>query len=171
MANSMDRSLSYQGCTLCNILLIVEPSHIFSLGSFHVCGTFKANYTPLYPLWQEHYTVNSSPFINLSNAELLTLIATTPTLQLLDVRTPNEFMQLGHIVGTQNRPVQLIQEWASTLDTTKPVALICQGGVRSVYACDYLANQGFNTLYNLTDGMKAWEGELSFGPDETLQQP
>jgi rhodanese-related sulfurtransferase len=112
--------------------------------------------------------MSTPPFTNVSNQELQTLINTTPNLQLLDVRTPDEFTQLGHIAGTQNRPVQLIQQWVSTLDPEKPVALICQGGVRSVYACDYLASQGFNTLYNLTDGMKAWDGDCSFEPDTTL---
>ena len=99
---------------------------------------------------------------NISNQELLTLIANTPNLQLIDVRTPNEYDQLGHVAGSINLPVQTVQEWAATLDSAKPTALICQGGVRSVYGCDYLASQGFKTLYNLTDGMKAWDGELSF---------
>jgi phage shock protein E len=99
---------------------------------------------------------------NISNQELQTLIASTPTLQLIDVRTPNEYAQLGHVAGSINLPVQTVQEWAATLDASKPVALICQRGVRSIYACDYLAAQGFETLYNLTDGMTAWDGELSF---------
>jgi rhodanese-related sulfurtransferase len=105
---------------------------------------------------------------NISNQELLTLIANTPDLQLIDVRTPNEYTQLGHVAGSHNLPVQTVQEWASSLDASKPVALICQGGVRSVYGCDYLASQGFKTLYNLTDGMKAWDGELAFEPANSL---
>ncbi len=105
---------------------------------------------------------------NISNQELLTLIANTPNLQLIDVRTPNEYTQLGHVAGSINLPVQTVQEWASTLDASKPTALICQGGVRSVYGCGYLASQGFTTLYNLTDGMKAWDADLAFEPANTL---
>ena len=92
------------------------------------------------------------------------LLAERPELQLLDVRTPGEYVGLGHVPGATLRPVQLIHEWADTLDAAKPVALLCQHGVRSVHACQWLAQQGFRELYNLAGGMSVYEGDLAYDP-------
>ncbi|MFM7389549.1 MAG: rhodanese-like domain-containing protein [Vampirovibrionales bacterium] len=100
---------------------------------------------------------------HLSHDELRHLMTTVANLQLIDVRTSNEFHTLGHIAGSRCLPVQEIQQWAGTLDPTCPTVCLCQGGVRSVYACDYLAEQaGFRTLYNSTEGMNTWDGEVVF---------
>ena len=82
----------------------------------------------------------------------------TPTVQLLDVRTPPEYVELGHIPGAQLLPVQLIHDWADTLDTAKPVALYCEHGVRGQYACDFLVSRGFPAIHHLQPGMAEWTG-------------
>jgi rhodanese-related sulfurtransferase len=106
-------------------------------------------------------------FQDVSGDEAQQLLQNQDNLQVLDVRTPEEFLHLGHIPQALLRPVQTLQNWASSLDKGKPTLLICQHGVRSVYACQMLHDLGIETLYNLQGGMAQWQGELSFQPDET----
>ena len=94
----------------------------------------------------------------LNNAQLEALIAQTPDLQLVDVRTPEEYVFLGHIPGAKLLPIQVIMDRWQELDPARPTAIVCEHGVRSMHSCYYLMEQGFTKLYNLTDGMAAWTG-------------
>jgi rhodanese-related sulfurtransferase len=78
--------------------------------------------------------------------------------QLLDVRTPGEFGG-GYIAGAQNVD---ISQWGSfeaaisKLDKAEPVMVYCAVGGRSKQAATYLEQQGFNEIYDLEGGIKAW---------------
>ena len=37
-----------------------------------------------------------------------------------------------------------------------PLVLICMSGARSAQACGFLAQRGFDKLYNLNGGLAAW---------------
>jgi rhodanese-related sulfurtransferase len=107
------------------------------------------------------------PVIHVSNEALRQLIENTPNLQLVDVRTPEEISELGYIAGSLTLPVQTIADWASTLDVTRPIAFMCRGGVRSLYACDYMENvlhmdTTLAPLYNLEHGMSHWDAEVVY---------
>ena len=107
------------------------------------------------------------PVVNVSNEELRQLIQDTPDLQLVDVRTPEEVQETGYIAGSLTLPVQTIADWAGTLDATRPIAFMCRGGVRSLYACDYMQNvMKMDTakvpLYNLEHGMSHWDGNVVY---------
>jgi rhodanese-related sulfurtransferase len=97
----------------------------------------------------------------LDNAALEKLVAETPDLQLIDVRTPAEFFSLGHLTNAQLMPIQTFIDTWSQLDASKPVALVCQHGVRSMAAATWLQDQGFSQIYNLTHGMAEWDGGLA----------
>jgi rhodanese-related sulfurtransferase len=98
---------------------------------------------------------------HIDNDELRLLLDNHPDMTVLDVRTLQEFDELGHIPGAQNFPVQEINDWADRISATEPVVVICQHGRRSVYAGEYLENQmGVATVYNLIDGMAGWDGEV-----------
>lgn len=78
-------------------------------------------------------------------------------LQVVDVRTPKEY-DLGKIPGAIN-----IDYWAgdfasqaSHLDKDKPVAVYCAAGRRSAKAASKLKEMGFNRIYDLDGGMRAW---------------
>ena len=107
------------------------------------------------------------PVTNVSNEELRQLIQDTLNLQLVDVRTPEEISELGYIAGSLTLPVQTIADWAGTLDVTRPIAFMCRGGVRSLYACDYMENvlkmdTSVVPLYNLEHGMSHWDADVVF---------
>jgi rhodanese-related sulfurtransferase len=111
------------------------------------------------------------PFIDISNDMLRQLIEEKPDLQVVDVRTPEEYAQHGHISGVPNLPLQEIEQWSETLDHEAPMAFLCKGGVRSINACQYM-EEYFNIdtdaveIYNLEHGMSQWDGSLVYGDDD-----
>ena len=97
--------------------------------------------------------------------------------RVLDVRTPEEFALEGHIPGAQLLPVQEIAERfreVASSDPSHPTALIvvCEHGVRSRYACEFLINAGYGNVLNLQGGMSAWPYERERGiPEESPAGP
>jgi rhodanese-related sulfurtransferase/predicted small secreted protein len=81
----------------------------------------------------------------------------TTLVQLIDVRTPEEF-ESGHIKGAANINVNDpgFESQVAALDKTKPVLVYCHSGHRSAGAADILASAGFQKIYNLDGGMMKW---------------
>lgn len=101
-------------------------------------------------------------FQYLSNPQLKALMQDTPNLRILDVRTPEEFEGLGHIPSAMLIPIHELPQRLSELKPEQKTVVICEHGVRSEYACQFLQAQGFQALYNLTEGMAAWDGPRDF---------
>ncbi len=76
---------------------------------------------------------------------------------LLDVRTPAEYVQ-GHIENSVLIPVQVLKrDYTKILaHKDKKILIYCRSGNRSVTASNILLNNGFNRIYNLKGGIKAW---------------
>ena len=76
----------------------------------------------------------------------------------LDVRTPFEFM-VGHIQGAINIDVESPQfeSEIAKLDKSASYAVYCQSGRRSGIAIEAMRNLGFNSLFNLTNGIADWQ--------------
>jgi rhodanese-related sulfurtransferase len=55
-----------------------------------------------------------------------------------------------------NIPLREIQGLASTLDASKPTAVICQSGYRSIAAASILQRSGFRDLFDVAGGTGAW---------------
>ena len=75
----------------------------------------------------------------------------------LDVRTASEF-RAGHIDGAINIDVEgnTFETEIANLDKTKSYAVYCQSGRRSLIAVDKMANAGFDSLFNLENGINDW---------------
>lgn len=90
-------------------------------------------------------------------------------LQLVDVRTPEEF-EKGHIEGAinidWNNPD--FAEQIAMLDTGKPVFVYCLSGGRSGKAVEKLEKAGFEQIYELPGGMMEWRA--SNFPESTTNQ-
>ncbi len=81
-----------------------------------------------------------------------------PDIQLVDVRTLEEF-NAGTIDGAIQIDVSssnFLEKAQKELDSSKPVALFCRSGARSMHAARLLANKGFPVVYNLKGGIIAW---------------
>jgi len=87
--------------------------------------------------------------------ELQARLAEDPTLQLLDVRRPGEFAS-GHVPGALSAPLHELAKRASSLDKTRPIAVICASGYRSSTATSLLERLGFPRATNVVGGMNAW---------------
>lgn len=80
-----------------------------------------------------------------------------PNTVVLDVRTPAEIAARkieGSVEMDISRPD--FAERVAGLDKTKTYLVYCRSGSRSRNACQYMANQGFEKLYNLDMGINSW---------------
>ncbi len=85
-------------------------------------------------------------------------IDNNPKIQLLDVRTPEEFAE-GHLVDAENINVMESEFLTKVekLDPEKPVYLYCRSGRRSAKASALLKEAGFKEIYDLQGGFLEWE--------------
>lgn len=95
----------------------------------------------------------------ISTEEMQTLLE-MDDVQLLDVRTPEEFDE-GFIAGAQNIDFEseTFNEDIQKLDKTKPVILYCRTGGRSARCAKRMIEAGFVKVYDLDGGISAWEHE------------
>jgi tellurite methyltransferase len=101
-------------------------------------------------------------FKTIDHASAQQLIADGVTV--IDVRTPREYEQLGHIPGALLIPVDLIASAPAVLDpATERVLVYCEHGVRSRAASEILATAGIPEVLNLAGGMEPWRGPREFG--------
>jgi rhodanese-related sulfurtransferase len=88
--------------------------------------------------------------------ELEEALKKSTNAQIVDVREASEFAS-EHIEGSRPLPLSnLAPEQIKTLDQTKPVYLICLGGVRAAKAAEQIAKHGYHDLRVLEGGLKAW---------------
>ncbi len=67
--------------------------------------------------------------------------------QIIDVRTPEEFVS-GHIKGSVNIPLQVLEKKISTIKKDKPIITCCASGMRSGSAKRILLANGYTDVYN-----------------------
>ena len=79
-------------------------------------------------------------------------------LDLIDVREVHEF-KAGHAPGAKNLPLSTLEQGCKELKPDHAYHVICQGGVRSASACQFLRAQGL-TVTNVEGGMNAWPGQV-----------
>ena len=88
-------------------------------------------------------------------------IKTEQGIIILDVRTPAEFAQ-GSIKGSINLDVNDLnfKDKISSFDKEKSYLIYCRSGMRSVKACNIMAENGFTKMFNLLGGYQAWSSNL-----------
>ena len=107
-------------------------------------------------------------------------------VMILDVRTPEEFLFVGHPtmawkipVASQEYewdaakgkfPMALLTDFVSRVsEVAKPddtILVTCRSGGRSAIAANMLAKAGYKQVYNITDGM---EGDAVTDPNSVFQ--
>ena len=75
---------------------------------------------------------------------------------ILDVRAPSEWSD-GHIAGSVNLPLNLLQGRLEEVPKTRPLVVQCAGGYRSAIAISILEGQGVTGIVDLVGGLGAWE--------------
>lgn len=112
--------------------------------------------------------------------------ANPENMTVLDVRTTEEYIYIGHAPMAWNVPlasqsyewddqkkyftyqpnslfIAQVKEFAQPSDT---ILVMCRSGGRSAMAVNKLAEAGFTNVYNITDGM---EGDAVKDPDSVFQ--
>lgn len=95
---------------------------------------------------------------SISVQELKTLIESNPSLNLLDVREPDERIEfniggmhlpLGKILGFQLEDIDELKD--------QEIYVYCRSGKRSLQACMVLEQAGFTDVTNVDGGILAWQ--------------
>ena len=96
-------------------------------------------------------------YTNLSVDEFQKMIANDHAVQLVDVRTPQEYAE-GHLACAMNidwHSNDFMQQVEASLVKDRPVMVYCRSGKRSAAAAEKLAAAGYKT-YNMLGGYLAW---------------
>ncbi|WP_407350548.1 rhodanese-like domain-containing protein [Lactococcus garvieae] len=75
---------------------------------------------------------------------------------LIDVREEDEYLE-GHVPTAINIPLSVLDQRYSEIE--RESYIICQSGMRSMRACQFLQAQGVEVT-NVTGGTLAWDEEL-----------
>lgn len=96
--------------------------------------------------------------IKLVSAEEMHSLLEQKDVQLIDVRTPEEYKE-GHIQSSQNIDFNspTFDADIAKLDKTKPVVVYCQLGGRSAKCADKLIAAGFVKIFDLKGGITEWK--------------
>ncbi len=76
--------------------------------------------------------------------------------QVLDVRSQDAF-HAGHILGAKNIPLDELADKAGQLNKEQALIVCCDAGVSSQRALSVLSKRGFEKLFNLRGGIRAWQ--------------
>lgn len=95
----------------------------------------------------------------LSPAELQRWRQDSKAFLLLDVRTDEE-TAICALPDSIHIPMNLIPLRSNELPDGLPIVVYCHHGIRSLHTAMYLADAGFETLYNLQGGIDAWAAQI-----------
>ena len=80
-------------------------------------------------------------------------------LQLIDVREPQE-VAIAKIEGFVCLPLSQFAQWSSSIserfDPEAETLVLCHHGIRSAQMCQWLQNQGFSNVKNISGGIDAY---------------
>ncbi|GAB2622221.1 thioredoxin domain-containing protein [Emticicia sediminis] len=94
--------------------------------------------------------------------------------QLVDVRTPEEFMRghLKHAINLNFNDDNFEDIVKNKLDKTRPVFVYCFSGRRSTDAAAFLRDLGYKEVYDMAGGFAKWTSSSKpYASDNTTTQP
>jgi len=96
---------------------------------------------------------------NITALELSEIMAGDKAIDLIDVRTPEEFAVV-RANGAVSVPLDTVDvaaiNAARSAGDDQPIYVICKLGGRSMRACEFLAENGLKNLVNIAGGTEAW---------------
>lgn len=73
-------------------------------------------------------------------------------MQVIDVREQDEW-NYYHLPASTHIPMSVLPYCLERLPEDMPLYIVCAHGVRSEAVCEYLEEQGYTGLHNVTGGM------------------
>ena len=121
-------------------------------------ATIAVNPSPSVNTVDKTVSANPTGQIQLIDADQFKKLLVLDEIQLVDVRTPEEF-ETGHIEDAINIDFnnEDFKSELSTLDKSKPVLVYCRSGKRSAGAAEIMKEMGFTKIVGLDGGMISWE--------------
>lgn len=95
----------------------------------------------------------------ISVTELSEKLGKDSNLVLIDVREAGE-LAVGKIADSVHIAMSEFENKVSGLDKSKHYVLQCRSGVRSRNVLEFMRQNGFSNLQNLTGGIIAWSNEI-----------
>jgi len=83
--------------------------------------------------------------------------AANGSIQLLDVRSPEEYQE-AHLPQARLVPLDELRDHLLELDLTKETVVYCRVGLRGYLAARILIQHGFTNVFNLTGGYLSFQG-------------
>ena len=87
--------------------------------------------------------------------ELQKLLQNESDLTILDVREDFE-LEISKMEGAIHIPMNELPKRLDELSADEDYVVMCRTGVRSAQICEFLANQNFKSVANLTGGINEW---------------
>lgn len=102
----------------------------------------------------------SFAYENIDAKTFYNIIQKEKNIIILDVRTPMEYKQDGHIPNSILIPIQILPQNVNHLEKfkDKKILVYCRSGNRSAAASRFLEQVGFKNVYNLKGGIIEWKG-------------
>lgn len=95
----------------------------------------------------------------ISVSELKALLDASPAPVVLDVREPWE-LAIARLPGTLDIPMNEIPDRLGDIPRDRRVIVMCRSGARSLRVANYLLQNGYGAVSNLTGGILAWGAEI-----------
>ncbi|OLO29050.1 rhodanese [Alkalihalophilus pseudofirmus] len=91
--------------------------------------------------------------------ELATKMKTDKNAIFIDVREVEEFSE-AHVEGMTNIPLSRLANEYTQIPKDQEIVIFCRSGNRSMQAANFLSDQGFEKITNVSGGILSWDGPL-----------
>jgi phage shock protein E len=108
------------------------------------------------PAATEAKTINVASLPRDVDVQTTAALREQPDVMILDVREQDEW-DAGHIPGAVLMPMGQVSDRMSEIPKDKTVIVQCRSGNRSSQVTDFLVQQGFTNVHNMTGGLNAWQ--------------
>ncbi len=115
--------------------------------------------------YQEFCGMTPQPEISMSTSDVIDATELKAKLDrgddfdLIDVREPHEY-QIARIPGARLIPLGELPKRMNELDRGSEIVMHCKAGGRSQQAVDFLKQNGFRKVRNMTGGITAWSDKV-----------
>lgn len=92
---------------------------------------------------------------SISPAELAGRLKEKENFKFIDVREPYEY-EIACIEEAELLPLSRFGEWNAALKPEDEIVVMCHHGIRSANVCMFLAQNGFEKIFNLEGGIDLW---------------
>ena len=101
----------------------------------------------------------SAEVIEILAEEASSILKQNSKIRILDVRTSEE-RETACIENSVLLDQSMVEEMLDSWDKSKKIMFICHVGQRSRQAAQFFTSQGFQQVYNISDGIKGWSNSV-----------